>query len=156
MKIPRLLLVILSSFLLTGTACTSTSLPVSVNKAELQNQLPPVKAVLHRGLYVVPGCGEYGRKYPPQFPILSIPTAQEAVLAGYRPSPVCTGTAERLRIERERFGEISVSEKTENWKAQLYLAKQIEDIDSSQSKTEERQRELEEEIEQVDDKKIDK
>ncbi len=137
---------------LTAASCTAPS-----TTSNQPASLPPVRAILNRGVFVVPGCPEFDRKLPKHLPVMTIPTAQEAILAGYRASPACKdSSAERLRIEKDRLGELPVSEKTENWKAQLYLAKELDDVDRSQSDTEQKQRDLEDQIEEVDATKVDK
>lgn len=149
--IPAFAVVTLALLLLLSCATPTKS------KTESQpSDLAPVKAILHLGRYVVPGCKDYERTFPPRYPVLQIPTAQEAALAGYRPSPICTGTQERLNLERQRFGAIPPSEKTENWKVQLFLARKLADVDDSQSQSEDKQLELEEKIEQIDEEKVDR
>jgi hypothetical protein len=125
-----------------GLACSSGNATIASRPS-----FPPVHAMLHNGRFTIPGCPQYDRQFSKRMVVLTVPTVQEAQLAGYRPVGDCPGLQDRIAQEREAFGEMQPTPQTENWKAQLALQRNLRDVEYQQTEIEEKQQELEQKLE---------
>lgn len=134
----------------------------SVPSAYVQPELAPVRIKRSSFVYFLPECEQYA-KIPAKV-LQEIPTAQEAELSGYRPAPCAKEVLDqRLKTEREIFGEIKASAETELRRSQLALQRKLSDLEARQDEIEQeaknkqeelkdKQREIEEKQNELEDK----
>jgi hypothetical protein len=128
------------AFFATLSACNKTEPPAAnlnapaVGPVKVSNEeFLPIHANFIRGQYFVAGCEQY-RPFVPQV-MVKIPTAQEAELAGFRRSPLCSAAKydERIAGETRAFGELKSSLTTETLRSQLLLSQRLGDVQGKQS-----------------------
>lgn len=110
----------------------------------------PVRAFLHRGIFTIPGCRDYDRKFPAQVPVITIPTVQQAHLAGFRPISDCPAAALRLEKEVRVLGRLQPTAETDNWKTQLILYRKARSAESDAYQARQQQEELRQRVDELE------